>query len=186
MTRPMRDDLDGVLLTEQQIQNRVDELAVQIQADYADLDLTLVPVLTGCTMFVADLLRRLNIPLRLDYIGVSSYRGGAISSGEFVVTKALQLDVRNRDVLVVDDIFDTGMTLVRVQRIIQELLPRSYRACALLEKDAPHHAAARVDYIGFPIPNTFVVGYGLDYRERYRNLPFVATLKPEAMARMEM
>jgi hypoxanthine phosphoribosyltransferase len=183
MTQAIHDDLDKVLLTEDRIQRRVDELAAQIADDYAGKDLTVVPVLTGCTMFIADLLRRLTIPLRLDYIGVSSYRGGTRSTGEFVITKALQLDVRNRDVLVVDDILDTGMTLLRVQRIIQELQPRSYKVCALLEKDVPHQAGARADYIGFPIPNDFVVGYGLDYREQYRNLPFVATLKPEAIAR---
>jgi hypoxanthine phosphoribosyltransferase len=181
----MRHDVDKILLSQDQIQRRVDEMAATIEQDYADKDLTMVPVLTGCTMFVADLLRRLSIPLRLDYIGVSSYRGGLSSTGEFVVTKALQLDVQHRDVLVVDDILDTGMTLIRVQRIISELHPRSYRCCAFLEKRVAHAADVRADYIGFQIPDAFVVGYGLDYRERYRNLPFVGTLKPEAIERWQ-
>jgi hypoxanthine phosphoribosyltransferase len=181
----MRFDVDKVLLSEDEIRRRVDELAATIERDYDDKDLTMVPVLTGCTMFVADLLRRLSIPLRLDYIGVSSYRGGMSSTGEFVVTKALQIDVRHRDVLVVDDILDTGTTLNQVQRIIQELHPRSYRCCAFLEKRVAHASGVRADYVGFQIPDAFVVGYGLDYRERYRNLPFVGTLKAEAIERWQ-
>jgi hypoxanthine phosphoribosyltransferase len=173
----LRDDLDRVLLTETQIQQRLDELAADIHRDYAGKDLTLVPVLTGSVLFVADLLRRLPGPLRVDHIGVSSYRGQTRADGEAVVTKALQLDVRDRDVLVVDDILDTGRTLVWVREFIQKLQPRSLRFCVFLEKEMAHCADARPDYVGFKIPDTFVVGYGLDYQERYRNLPCVATLK---------
>ena len=178
----MRLDVDEILLTEEQIRRRLDELAVEIQRDYADKDLTLVAILTGSTIFVADLLRRLPMQLRLDYIGVSSYRGETRSTGELVVTKALKLDVRDRDVLVVDDILDTGLTLVKVREMIQKLEPHSLEFCTFLEKDVPHRENFQADYVAFRIPNRFVVGYGLDYRECYRNLPYVGTLRPEAIA----
>jgi hypoxanthine phosphoribosyltransferase len=182
MMHSMRDDLDEILLTEEQIQRQLDKLALEIQSDYAEKDLTLVAILTGSVMFIADLLRRLPMQLRLDYIGVSSYRGETRSTGELIVTKALKLDVRDRDVLVVDDILDTGLTLVKVRGMIQELQPRSLKFCAFLEKDIPHRENFQADYVAFRIPNKFVVGYGLDYRERCRNLPFVGTLKPEAIS----
>lgn len=179
---PMRQDLEEVLLSEAQIQHRLDELAAEIQRDYADKDLTLVGILTGSVMFLADLLRRLPMQLRLDYIGVSSYHGETRSAGELIVTKVLKLDVRDRDVLVVDDILDSGLTLVKVHEMIQKLQPRSLKFCTLLEKDVPHREDFHADYVGFHIPNKFVVGYGLDYQERYRNLPYVGTLRAEAMA----
>src|SRR5579859_1533650 len=131
----MRQDLEEVLLSEQQIQHRLDALAADIQRDYADKDLTLVAILTGSVMFIADLLRRLPMQLRLDYIGASSYHGETRSAGELIVTKALKLDVRDRDVLVVDDILDTGLTLVKIREMIQKLQPRSLKFCTLLEKD---------------------------------------------------
>jgi hypoxanthine phosphoribosyltransferase len=180
--KSMRQDLEAVLLTEEQIQRRLDELAAEIQRHYADKDLTVVGILTGSVMFIADLLRRLPMQLRLDYIGVSSFHGQTRSSGELVVTKALSLGVRDRDVLVVDDILDTALTLVKIREMIIKLQPRSLRFCTLLEKDVPHREDFRADYVGFRIPNKFVVGYGLDYQERYRNLPCVGTLRMEAIA----
>lgn len=174
----MRDDLDEILLNETEIQRRLNELAGEIQRDYAGRDLMLVGVLTGSVMFIADLLRRLPMPLRLDYIGVSSYHGATRSTGELIVTKALKLDVRGRDVLVVDDILDTGLTLAKIREMIQKLGPRSLKFAVFLEKDVPHQDNFQADYVGFHIPNKFVVGYGLDYQERYRNLPYVGTLKP--------
>ena len=178
---PMRQDIDEILLSEEQIRQRLDELASEIQRDYADKDLTLVAILSGSVMFIADLLRRLPMQLRLDYIGISSYRGQTRSAGVLVVTKALKLDVHDRDVLVVDDILDTGMTLVKVREMILKLQPRSLKFCTLLEKDVPHSENFHVDYVAFHIPNKFVVGYGLDYRERYRNLPCIGTLKSEVI-----
>lgn len=178
----MGQDVEEVLLTEQQIQQRLDALAGEIQREYLEKDLTLVAVLTGSVMFIADLLRRLPMQLRLDYIGVSSYHGETRSTGELLMTKALRLDVRDRDVLIVDDILDTGQTLVKIREMMNKLQPRSLKSCVFLEKDVPHHENIRADFVAFHIPNKFVVGYGLDYRERYRNLPYVATLKPEAIA----
>ncbi|MGO9246569.1 MAG: hypoxanthine phosphoribosyltransferase [Verrucomicrobiia bacterium] len=180
--KSMRQDLEEVLLSEERIQHRLDELATEIQRDYADKDLTLIGILTGSVMFLADLLRRLPMQLRLDYIGVSSYHGETRSAGELIVTKVLKLDVRDRDVLVVDDILDTGLTLVKIREMIQKLQPRSLKFCTLSEKDVPHREDFHADYVGFHIPNKFVVGYGLDYQERYRNLPYVGTLRAEAIA----
>ena len=175
----LRDDIQNVLLDETQIQQRLDQLAATLQSDYAGKDLTLVPLLTGSVMFVADLLRRMPGPLRLDFLGVSSYRGQTRSSGEITLTKALHLDVRDRDVLVVDDILDTGLTLVKVRGLLESLQPRSVKCCVFLEKEIPHEQNFHADYVGFRIPDKFVVGYGLDYRERYRNLPYVGVLKPQ-------
>jgi len=174
----MRSDLAEILLEETVIQRRLDELAQEIQRDYTGRDLLLVGVLTGSVLFIADLLRRLPMQLRLDYIGVSCYHGETRSTGELIVTKALRLDVRNREVLVVDDILDTGLTLVKIREMIQKLEPRSLKFAVFLEKDIQHREDFRADYVAFHIPNKFVVGYGLDYRERYRNLPYVGTLKP--------
>ncbi len=178
----MRQDIDEILLPEPLIQERLNTLGTEVQRDYADKDLTLVAVMTGSVLFVADLLRRLPMQLRLDYMGVSSYHGETRSTGELIVTKALRLDVRDRDVLVVDDILDTGLTLVKIREMVGRLGPRSLKFCVFLEKEVPHHDDFRADYVGFRIPNKFVVGYGLDYRERYRNLPYVGTLTPAAIA----
>ncbi|HVM59281.1 MAG TPA: hypoxanthine phosphoribosyltransferase [Verrucomicrobiae bacterium] len=180
--RPMQQDLEEVLLTENQIQRRLDELAAELQRDYEGKDLTVVGILTGSMFFIADLVRRLPMQLRLDYIGVSSYHGETRSSGELILTKALKLDLHGRDVLVVDDILDTGLTLVKIREMLTRFQPRSLKFCTLLEKDIPHRENFQADYVAFHIPNRFVVGYGLDYRERYRNLPYVGVLRPEAIA----
>lgn len=181
MQYPMRQDVEEILLTEPQIRQRLDTLAKEILREYDGKDVTLVAVLTGSVMFIADLLRRLPMQLRLDYIGVSSYGSGTKSSGDLLVTKSLKLDVRDRHVLVVDDILDSGLTMAKVRDIIAALGPRDLKFCVFLEKEVPHHNDFRADYIGFRVPDTFVVGYGLDHCERYRNLPYVATLKPEVL-----
>jgi hypoxanthine phosphoribosyltransferase len=174
-----RSEIDRVLITEEQIARRVRTLTRQLQKDYAGRDLVIVSLLSGTVLFLADLVRHLSLPVRLDFIGVSSY-GAGTESGELVFTKQLRLDVRGRDVLVVDDILDTGRTLKRVLAVLREHHPRRIKVCVLLEKKARRVEKVRADYVGFQIPDLFVVGYGLDYAERYRNLPFVGVLRPEA------
>jgi hypoxanthine phosphoribosyltransferase len=172
-----REDLERVLITENQIARRIRAMSRDIQRDFAGRELVVVSLLNGTVMFLADLIRQLSLPLRLDFIGVSSY-GAATHSGELVFTKELRLGVRGRDVLLVDDILDTGKTLSRVLAKLQALQPRRLRTCVLLNKTARRLEKIQADYVGFEIPDFFVVGYGLDFAERYRNLPFVGVLRP--------
>ena len=151
-------------------------LAQEIMRVYGGKDLTLVAVLTGSVMFIADLLRRLPIQLRLDYVGVSSYGDSTRSSGDLVLTKSLKLDVRDRHVLVVDDILDSGQTMAKVRDMIARLGPCDLKFCVFIEKEIPHHNGFTADFIGFRLPDKFVVGYGLDYDDYYRNLPDLVTL----------
>jgi hypoxanthine phosphoribosyltransferase len=174
-----RKEIERVLITEDQIARRVRRLTRQLQKDFAGRDLVIVSLLNGTVMFLADLVRHLSLPLRLDFIGVSSY-GAGTESGELVFTKQLRLDVRGRDVLVVDDILDTGRTLKRVLAVLRTHRPRRIKVCVLLEKKARRTEKVRADYVGFQIPDLFVVGYGLDYAECYRNLPFVGVLRKDA------
>jgi hypoxanthine phosphoribosyltransferase len=169
-------DIERVLFDAETIRRRVDEVAAEILRAYDGKDLTMVAVLTGSVPFIADLIRRLPRPLRLDCIGATSYKGET-KGGELTLTKSLQLDVAGRDVLIVDDILDTGNTLLKIREVIQSLNPRSVKCCVLLEKIQPHAQDIRADFYGFRIPPHFVVGYGLDFREQYRNLPYIATLK---------
>jgi hypoxanthine phosphoribosyltransferase len=172
-----RADLADVLITEAQLARRIQELARALTHDYVGRDLTVVALLTGTVVFLADLLRRLAMPLRLDFMGVSSYREGT-TSRELVFTKELRLELRGRDVLLVDDILDTGRTLGAVRTKLAALGPRSVRTCVLLDKPGRRVEAIEAEYVGFTVPDLFVVGYGLDYAERYRNLPFVGVLRP--------
>lgn len=176
--RRWRQDLDRVLISEAQLKMRVKELARTIGAEFAGGDLVIVALLNGTVLFLADLIRRLALPLRLDFIGVSSY-GQGTASGLLTFTKELRLDVRGRDILLVDDILDTGRTMKAVRDRLSQLKPRALRTCALLNKAARRVEPIEADYVGFEIPDFFVVGYGLDYAERYRNLPFIGVLKPE-------
>ena len=172
-----RGDLCDVLIPEAQIRRRVRELARLLTRDYVGKELLVVPLLTGTIMFLADLLRHLPLPLKLDFMGVSSY-GDHTVSREPVVTKELRLEARDRHLLLVDDILDTGRTLACVRERLARLGPRSLRTCVLLDKPARRTQAIEADYVGFVVPDLFVVGYGLDYAERYRNLPFIGVLHP--------
>lgn len=170
-------EVERILITDKQLARRVKSLAQQIEKDFAGREMVVVSLLNGTVVFLADLIRQLNLPLRLDFIGVSSY-GADTKSGELVFTKELRLDVRGRDVLLVDDILDTGKTLIRVLPKLKALKPRRIKICVLLDKPARRVEKIKADFAGFSIPDFFVVGYGLDYAERYRNLPFVGVLHP--------
>ena len=171
-------DIDKVLISEEEIRRRVGELASQVESDFAGRDLVVVGLLTGTLMFLADLVREIDLPLRLDFIGVSSY-GDGTESCKLMFTKELKLDVANRDVLLVDDILDTGKTLRAVINKLEGMTPRQVRTCVLLSKKARREYDIPADYIGFEISDEFVVGYGLDYAEKYRNLRHIGILKPE-------
>ncbi len=172
-----RRDVERILITEGQIARRLRLLSREIQSDFAGRELVVVSLLNGTVMFLADLIRHLSVPLRLDFIGVSSY-GLGTESGDLVFTKELRLDVRGRDVLLVDDILDTGRTMTRVLAKLRALKPRRIKTCVLLNKPGRRTEDIEADYVGFDIPDYFVVGYGLDFAERYRNLPFVGVLHP--------
>jgi hypoxanthine phosphoribosyltransferase len=172
-----RKEVERILITDAQIARRVRALSVQIERDFSKHELVVVSLLSGTVMFLADLIRHLSLPLRLDFIGVSSY-GLGTESGELIFTKELRLDVQRRDVLLVDDILDTGKTLYRVLARLRALKPRRIKTCVLLNKATRRVEDVKADYVGFEIPDLFVVGYGLDFAERYRNLPFVGVLHP--------
>jgi hypoxanthine phosphoribosyltransferase len=172
-----RREVERVLITEEQLARRVKILAREIERDFRGRETVVVSLLSGTVMFLADLIRHLNLPLRLDFIGVSSY-GVGTESGDLVFTKELRLDVRGRDVLLIDDILDTGKTLSRVLPKLRALKPRRIKVCVLLDKPSRRVEKIKADYIGFAVPDFFVVGYGLDFAERYRNLPFVGVLHP--------
>ncbi len=180
MTHNLHHDIARVLLDHDRIQARVRELAMQIDRDYAAADdLLLVGVLKGSVMFIVDLARSLQRLLALDFIAISSYGKSTETSGVVRVLKDLDSDIGGRHVLIVEDIVDSGLTLAYLRENLQRRNPASLRVCALLDKPERRTADVTVDYIGFHIPNEFVVGYGLDYAERYRNLPYIGVLRPE-------
>jgi hypoxanthine phosphoribosyltransferase len=165
-----------ILLPADKIQTRVSELARRIAADYRGQPVTIVGVLTGCLMFLADLVRQLDLPLRIDFIQATSYRGATTTAGELHIHPGLAPDVRGRNVLLLDDILDTGHTLVRVRSHLNGLGAASLRIAVLLRKRGRQEAPVEPDYCGFEIPNQFVVGYGLDYNDEYRHLPYIGVL----------
>ena len=179
-TADLQADIGEVLLSEEEIRTRTQELGRQISADYAGRQLTLVSVLKGSLPFMADLMRQIDIPLRIDLMEVSSYGGTTTESTGLVrILKDLSASIEGEEVLLVEDIIDTGLTLNYLLRYLKGKGPRSLRICTLLDKPARRLVEIPVDYTGFTIPDQFVVGYGLDYGELYRNLRFVGVLRPE-------
>jgi tRNA(Ile)-lysidine synthase len=172
------DDIESVLISEKEIQAKIEELAAAINADYGDREVLLVGVLKGALMMMADLARALTAPVTIDFMAVSSYGSGTTSSGVVRILKDLDRDISGRDVLVVEDIIDSGLTLSWLLRNLRSRGPASVEVCALLRKPEAATVDVPVKYMGFDIPNEFVVGYGLDYDQRYRNLRYVGTLKP--------
>ncbi len=176
-------DVAQVLLTEEQIRDKVAELGKRISEDYTGKELTLVSVLQGSLPFMADLMRQITIPVRIDLMEVSSYGGGATeSSGLVRILKDLSASIEGRDVLIVEDIIDTGLTLNYLIRYLRGKNPHSLKICTLLDKPARRLVDIPLDYVGYEIPDEFVVGYGLDFGEIYRNLRFVGVLRPECYA----
>jgi hypoxanthine phosphoribosyltransferase len=178
----MQADLDRVLFDEATILRRLDELAMQISADYRDRELTVIAILNGSLMFMADLLRRIPFPLRLDCLSVASYHGGLQTSGEVIFRQVAQPDVAGRDILLLDDILDSGTTINAIREKLQTASPKSIRVCVLLRKIKERTRPIEADYVGFDIADEFVIGYGVDYGEGYRNLPCIGVLKKELMA----
>ena len=174
----MRKDLAGILVTEEQIATRVKELGEMISKDYEGKDLVVICVLRGSFIFMADLVREIKIPLSTDFISVSSYGSGTSSSGVVRFLKDLDEIITDRHVLIVEDIIDTGITLKYLMENLQTRKPASIKICTLLSKPERRKVEIDVAYNGFTIPDQFAVGYGLDYSEKYRNLPFVGVLDP--------
>jgi hypoxanthine phosphoribosyltransferase len=169
----------NILLSADDIQRRVAEMARQIAADYRGQPVTIVGVLTGCLMFLADLVRHLDLPLRIGLLQASSYRGATTTPGALRVQPELLPELRGRHILLLDDILDTGQTLAYLREHLQKLDVASLRMAVLLRKKGRQQVPLEVDYFGFDIPDTFVVGYGLDYNDEYRHLPYVAVLSDD-------
>ena len=175
----MQDDLERVLFDETRIRQRLDEIAAQVSNDYCDKELTVIAVLNGSLVFMADLMRRIQLPLRLDCLSVASYHGKAQTSGEVIFKQIALPDVQDRHILILDDILDSGNTLAAIQERLETAGPRTIKVCVLLSKKKQRARAIDAHYVGFEIEDEFVVGYGLDFMERYRNLPFIGVLRPQ-------
>lgn len=169
--------LTGVMLSQGEIENKVTELAKQIEKDYEGQDLLLVGILKGASVFVADLMRKMNLNVNIDFMSVSSYGSGTVSSGTVKILKDLDVDIKDKNVLIVEDIIDSGITLRNLYDTLMTREPRSLKLCTLLNKPARKKVDVNVDYVGFVIEDKFIVGYGIDYDEKYRNLPYIAIVE---------
>jgi hypoxanthine phosphoribosyltransferase len=170
-----------VLIDAETLSGRIAELGAEVSADYEGRDLLLIGVLKGAVFFMADLMRRLTIPCEVDFMAISSYGASTDSSGVVRILKDLDINIEGRDVLVVEDIIDSGLTLSYLMRNLESREPATLEVCALLTKPGRREIDVPVRYVGFEIPNRFVIGYGLDFGERYRNLPYVAVLSDDAL-----
>jgi hypoxanthine phosphoribosyltransferase len=174
----LENDIQEILLTEEQLKERVTQIADQITEDYAGKEIMLISVLRGSFIFMADLCRAIKLPCTLDFMSVSSYGKGTASSGQVQITKDLSEDISGRHIIVVEDILDSGNTLSYLLKLLEQRHPASIRLCTLLDKPERRVKPVEVHYAGFTIPDAFVVGYGLDYAEKYRNLPYIGIVKP--------
>lgn len=175
----MTRDIERILVTEEELAARIAQLGAEVSDYYRDKKLLMVSVLKGSVVFMADLMRAITIPVRIDFMSVSSYGSGTKTTGVVRIIKDLEIDITGYDLLIVEDILDSGMTLDYLIDILKQREPQSIRIMTLLDKPDRRQADVRADYTGFTIPDDFVVGYGLDYNEKYRNLPYVGILKPE-------
>lgn len=174
----LEQDIQEILFSEEQLKNRVAEIAREIERDYQGKEVMLISVLRGSFIFMADLCRAIDLPCTLDFMSVSSYGSGTTSSGQVQITKDLSEDITGRHIIVVEDILDSGNTLSYLLQLLQARSPASVRLCTLLDKPSRRTKEVELHYSGFTIPDYFVVGYGLDYAEKYRNLPYIGILKP--------
>lgn len=181
----MQDDLARVLFDERTILHRLDEIAAEISRDYRDRELTVIAILNGSLMFMADLLRRIPLPLKLDCLSVASYHGGVETTGELIFRQVALPDIAGRHILILDDILDSGVTLAAVRQKLETAGPATIRVCVLLQKKKTRRRTVDADYVGFEIEDEFVVGYGLDYAERYRNLPCIGVLRIDLINRRD-
>ena len=179
MNDNMKEDVLRVLLSEDEIREKVRELGGKITADYKNSNLMLVTVLKGAVVFLADLMRQIDVPAEIDFMVVSSYGSGVKSSGVVKIGKDLDVPLAGKDILIVEDILDSGLTLSYIKELLESRGPRSIRIATLLDKPSRRKVDLQADYIGFSVPDEFVIGYGLDYDEKYRNLPYIGILKPE-------
>jgi hypoxanthine phosphoribosyltransferase len=175
----MYDDLKEILFTAAQLQQKTAELGLRITADYQGRDLVLIGILKGAIPFIADLMRTIDLPLAYDLMAVSSYGASTKSTGTVRILKDIELSVEDKDILIVEDIIDTGLTLQYLRDNLHSRRPRSLKICTLLDKPSRRKVDIKADYNGFEIPDAFVVGYGMDYAEQYRNLPYLGILKEE-------
>ncbi len=175
----MINDVESVLLSEKQLAKRIEEIGAQITADYAGKEILMIGVLRGAVIFMADLARSIKVPVAIDFMAVSSYGAGTTSSGVVRILKDLDENVEGKHILVVEDIIDSGLTLNYLLDNLKSRKPASIKLCTLLNKPERRKVEVKIDYNGFDVPDYFVIGYGLDYAEKYRNLPFIGILKPE-------
>ena len=175
----MINDVKEVLYSEEALASRVSELAKAIESDYQGKELLVIGVLKGANIFMGDLIRKINLPLQMDFIAASSYGSSTESSGVVKIVKDLDYSIEGKHVLIIEDIIDTGLTLRYLEENFRSRKPASLEICTLLDKPERRKAEIDVKYVGYQIPDEFIVGYGIDYAEKYRNLPYVATLKPE-------
>lgn len=179
----MHDDIKKILLTQEQIDERVREMGKQIAADYKDKDLVVIILLKGAAWFATDLTRAIDMPLRVDFMVASSYGNGTSTSGNVKVKLDISEDIKGKDVLVIDDIIDSGVTFAAITEMLRQYKPATLKTAALCDKAERRINGLQADYVGFNIPDEFVVGYGLDYAGDYRNLPYIGVLKPAVYAR---
>ena len=175
----MKQDILDILISQEELQEKVASLGQQIRADYTGKNLLMVGVLKGSAVFMADLMRAVDLPCRIDFIAVSSYGAGTVTSGKIKMIKDLDIDLREWELLLVEDILDSGITLTHLKELMESRGAKSVKVCTLLDKPEGRRVAIVPDYFGFTVPNHFLVGYGLDYNEKYRNLPYVGILKEE-------
>lgn len=174
----MNNDIEKVLYSKEEIENKVASLGQQLSKDYEGKKPLVICILKGAILFMSDIVRKMDIPLEMDFMDISSYGGGTISTGEVRILKDLDTSVKGRDVLVVEDIVDTGRTLKALSELLLQREAKSIKICTLLNKPDRRVEGIDVDYVGFKVPDEFVVGYGMDYAGKYRNLPYVGVLKP--------